>query len=410
MHVAVISALFPPVAIGGAEWMSAQLAQGLQEAGHRVSVLSLQPPADLTAGAQAGVDRVPLRNLYWPYDQGRLSVSKWLRLAWHALDTFNPLMGWRVFRWLKQERPDVVCTNNLQGFSTSVWAAAAVLGLPVVHVLHDFSLLCPRTALFREGRLCGLGDGRCRDCRWLTAARRPQGRWVDAVVGVSGFILDLHRGHGWFKGVPGQVIYNALPDALLGRELLSVATATRVLRLGFLGRVDEAKGVPVLLAAASLLRQRGVAVELFVAGRGAESDVARWKLQFADVCVRWMGHVSPDVLWPLVDVLVLASSSREALGSVVLEAAACGVPSVVSDQGGAVELVEPGISGDVFSAGNAIDLADVLARWHAVPGAWRRMGVAAHAKAQVFSVSRRVRAFVSVFDKVRGNTSVGVDS
>ena len=59
-------------------------------------------------------------------------------------------------------RPDVVHTHNLPGISTGIWETCRRLGRPVVHTLHDYQLLCPRTSLMRtngepcpRGLLCG---------------------------------------------------------------------------------------------------------------------------------------------------------------------------------------------------------------------------------------------------------------
>ena len=61
---------------------------------------------------------------------------------WHLLDLYNPWMGRVVGRILDAERPDLVHTHNIVGFSGAVWQAAKRRGLPLVHTIHDYSLLC----------------------------------------------------------------------------------------------------------------------------------------------------------------------------------------------------------------------------------------------------------------------------
>ncbi len=416
MRVGLISALYPPYSVGGAELMAAQLAEGLYEAGATVEVLSLQAPeasrpakSDLqqepTQGPQ--VSRLALRNLYWPYDRAQKPTAPWKRLIWHIADTDNPMMRSAVRQWAERVKPDVVSTHNLQGFSTGIWAALAELNIPVVHVLHDFALLCPRTILFRDGRSCGHQENRCRECRWLTAPRALHARHLQAVVGVSQSILALHQAHGLFADIHASVIYNALDDSRLNQPLEygssqvpAPASTPVVLRLGFLGRLDQAKGLDVLLAAARLLQSTGTTVRLVLGGRGQEDDVARWKAEYADLDLEWRGHINPASLWPDIDVLVFPSTSLEALGNVVLEAAAAGRPSVCSRHGGAPELIEPGITGACFTPGDATELAQVLRGIHTDPAQWARMGRAAHAKAQAFTKQARAAAFLDLFKKV----------
>jgi glycosyltransferase involved in cell wall biosynthesis len=397
MRVGVISALYPPTSIGGAEVMAAQLVDGLSPEDD-VHVLTLEAVHSSIPQAE-GVQRVPLRNLYWPYDHQKVLRSSVSRLAWHVIDTANPWMVKAVERWVRAHQFDVVCTQNLQGFSTAVWPMLSRIGVPVVHVLHDFSLLCPRTILFRNGKLCGHGQKRCAECRVLTWPRFTHAQSVDAVVGVSRSILTLHQEHGLFLQSRSSVIYNAL-DVQSLPTLPAAWSGSAVLRLGFLGRLDQAKGVDVLLEAAQLLRQQGIALRLVLGGRGQAAQIAAWKEQFADLDIEWRGHMAPSELWPDIDVLVFPSASLEALGNVVLEAAAAGRSSIVSRHGGAPELLVEGVSGGSFVPGDFHDLARLIAQCHAQPGLWRQWGDAAFSRAQQFNVHERIRAFRALFEEV----------
>ena len=71
---------------------------------------------------------------------------------------------------------------------------------------------------------------------------------------------------------------------------------------------------------------------------------------------------------------LLAPSSREGFGIVVLEAAAAGTPVVLvdGDDNAAVELVTPGVNGEVAPAATAAEVAAAVARVHAGGEALRR--------------------------------------
>jgi glycosyltransferase involved in cell wall biosynthesis len=66
-------------------------------------------------------------------------------------------------------------------------------------------------------------------------------------------------------------------------------------------------------------------------------------------------------------------SRREGYGLVVVEAAACGTPSVVvaGEDNAATELIEPGVNGFVAPSASPEDLAAAIARVHAGGGALR---------------------------------------
>lgn len=398
MRIGLISALYPPTAIGGAELMAQQLVDGLLAQGTEVSVLTLQAP-NQSVPQVAHVTRTQLQNIYWPYERSQKPPSSLKRLAWHVIDTANPWMGRQVQQWARDQQLDLINTHNLQGFSTRIWPALQALKLPIVHVLHDFSLLCPRTVLYKNGRVCGLKEQRCTECRWLTAPRAQHSASVSAVVGVSQFILQLHREHGLFEHTPGHVVYNALNPAHLGKTP-PAWHSSGTLRLGFLGRLDPAKGLDVLLAAAELLHTKGLPIQWLIAGRGQEGEVERWQNQYPALDIQWLGHINPDTLWPEVDALVFPSNSFEALGNVILEAAAAGRTSIASRHGGGVELIDEGLSGAFFEPGNPHDLANVILELAQQPGRWQAMGLQAYQKAQAFTTQRRIQQFTELFQDV----------
>jgi glycosyltransferase involved in cell wall biosynthesis len=399
----VISALYPPTAIGGAETMAKQLVDGLRDQGLDVFVLTLRAPQAPVAD-EAHIHRVPLQNMYWPYERGQKPPSLLRRLVWHALDTSNPWMVQQVGQWAREKNLDIINTHNLQGFSSGIWPALQTLNLPIVHVLHDFSLLCPRTVLYKNGRVCGQHERRCSECRWLTAPRAKHTDSVCAVVGVSQFILQLHLEHGLFRQARGQVIYNALnpqknPPHTTKRE------RTGPLTLGFLGRLDQAKGLDVLLAAADILRLKGFPVQWVLAGKGPSQDIERWQTQYPMLDLQWRGYIEPDTLWPDVDALVFPSNSYEALGNVILEAASAAKACVASRHGGSVELIEEGVSGAFFEPGNAHDLARVIFELDQEHGRWHAMGLQARQKAQAFTAQRRLKQFTDLFEAVHAHRS-----
>lgn len=398
MKIGLISALYPPNTIGGAEVMSEQLVEGLRSHNIDVSVLALQSPNQFIEDAEH-VNRIKLRNIYWPYERSQKTKSNFQRLIWHTLDTSNFWMTHLVTKWAKKQKLDLINTNNLQGFSTGIWPALKKLEIPIVHVLHDFSLLCPRTVLYKNNRVCGIKNQRCIECRLLTAPRAEHTTSIDAVVGVSDFVLKLHRENGLFKQTKSEIIYNALQPDKLNKEY-SFRNNRQNLKLGFLGRLDKPKGIHVLLEAAELLRIKGLHIEWIIAGKGEKKDIENWIISYPKLNIEWRGHIDPDTLWPDIDALVFPSNSYEALGNVIIEAAAAGRPTIASRHGGATELIDEGVSGVFFHPGNPEDLARVIYELDQQPEKWKKMGEQAYKKAATFTLERRIQEFKKLFEKV----------
>ena len=369
------------------------LAESLAERGHEVVVVTLgrgrAPRTDDVRGVR--VHYLPVRNLYWPFAEPTPGVLR--KALWHALDSHNPLMAAAVGAILDEERPDVVHTHTIAGFSVAVWRAVKRRGLPLVHTLRDLYLLCPRTTMFRNGRDCETPCLSCRACAW---PRRRLTTQVDVVTGVSRFIVERHRRHGYFAGVLWAVVYNACPPP-------AAAPGARAgerpgpLRIGYLGRLHPAKGVDRLVQAFRSIEPG--AAELWIAGTGRPGDEALLRTLVQDRAdVRWLGFTRPEALLSAVDLLVVPSLWHDTAPRVVLEAFAHGVPVVGSTRGGIPELVVEG-TGWLFDPDDPGALAAVLHRCIEERDRLAAVGEAARAHAARFTPEAVTTAYLEVYGR-----------
>jgi glycosyltransferase involved in cell wall biosynthesis len=405
MRILNVSSLYPPNVVGGAELGLKTMSDAMSAAGHDVHVATLAPPPG--EGAPVGQDSgdvtvhaVPLANVYWPYRRGGRSPSAAMKLAWHGIDTANETMARRVARIVRRVQPDVVMTRNLQGFSTAVMPAVARTGVPLVHVLHDYALLCPQTTLWRNGRGCGLRSARCTGCKVLTAPRRRHVEAVDAVIGVSRSVLEFHRDHGLFGGVAATVIHNALKPSLSIRERVSARAAGAPFVFGYLGRIERSKGIETLLKAAARLEAGGARFRLLVAGRGDAHYVDELKRRWPLASVEYLGFVDAAEFLARLDTLVFPSEWLEALGNGVFEAMSQGVPVIGAASGGIPESIDDGVTGFVFPPGDVIALSSVMRRLTIAPGLRVWLGTAALKKAEHYRAPRRARQYLTFLDGV----------
>ena len=192
-----------------------------------------------------------------------------MRRVRNRVDDVVARPGGRLERALLASRPELVHTHNLPGISTAAWAVAARHGIPVVHTLHDYYLLCPRVTLTRRDGsacepsplLCGLRTRRL--ARWAGA--------VSAVIGVSEFVLGRHA--ALFPGAAQHVVRHPVlpPEDVLPPPRAAPTT------VGYLGSLDRIKGVDLLLArrprraAAADRRRRAAALR----GRGGRRSTTR---------------------------------------------------------------------------------------------------------------------------------------
>ena len=164
----------------------------------------------------------------------------------------------------------------------------------------------------------------------------------------------------------------------------------------YLGRLKRYKRVDLVLKAAARLRDRGLGVDVVVAGKGdarpALEGIAR-DLGISDR-TRFAGFVTDEEKARLLARAWVhaLTSPKEGWGIVSMEASACGTPSVVSDSPGLRETVRHGETGFIVPHGDVEALAGAMAR--AVdPKTRDRMGASARIMAEAHSWDRTTDAF-----------------
>jgi glycosyltransferase involved in cell wall biosynthesis len=251
MRVLLVNSNGADTTRGGAERYVAELAAGLRTRDIQVSVLSSFPVRQDSS--------LPTRELH----RSGWHDSRRRRYMNHAAD-WAAMPRHRFERILSAADPDLIHTNNLPGISTGVWESAHRLGFPVVHTLHDYHLLCPRTSLTKR-------DGtQCHPHPLLCGLRsRRMERWADrvaVVIGVSESVLNRHDGF-FTRPTVERVIR---PPVLPRVEVMPSAPSQRLQTVGFLGSLTQAKGVELLLEAAPLLAELGITLR--IAGDGPLRD------------------------------------------------------------------------------------------------------------------------------------------
>jgi phosphatidylinositol alpha-mannosyltransferase len=171
------------------------------------------------------------------------------------------------------------------------------------------------------------------------------------------------------------------------------------LRLLFVGRAEERKGLPVLLRAFEALRGAGIPARLTVAG-ATEQEVQPLLLDPEGVEVA--GRVSDEEKWRLLgeaDLLVAPSMGGESFGMVLTEAFASATPVVCSDIAGYRDVVSDGSDGLLVQAGAPVELGEALRSLALDPARRARMSEAALARAERFAWPRVAGEVVAAYEE-----------
>jgi glycosyltransferase involved in cell wall biosynthesis len=340
MRVLMVSKLWPPRAVGGAERYAHRLAEELEAAGHDVGVVTYGVEGDRVVAAVPthGVD--PER--WW-------TASTFARRRSHLVDLWNPEARRALRQAVERFRPDVVHSHAVAGMSV----AALLADAPRVHTVHDLWLTCWRGYPIRDGEVC---TSTCAGCLpYLWSRRGLVQRRPPMFVTPADAVRRAHAEKG-FDTTTWRVIRHALdvPGEPAARRVPDRAT----LRIGFIGQVSREKGVDLLVDALAGL---GASARLIVAGDGALDDEVRAHPQ-----VEHRGRVGgedKERFFADIDVLVVPSRVPEVAPLVLDEAAVRGVPIVGSRRGGIPEYVPEPCLPLLFDPDRAGELAAVLHRF-----------------------------------------------
>ncbi|KTT30352.1 glycosyltransferase family 4 protein [Pseudomonas rhizoryzae] len=401
MKLLFLNSFYPPHVGGGAELILQRSVEGFQQRGHEVCVLVTGPAAGLVQEQVNGVRvyRAGLKNLYWPLTQQR--PGPLARFGWHFRDQYNKSMRTPLREVLQRERPDLVVCHNLSGWSVSAWDEIRASGTPLVQVLHDMYLLCPKNTLFKKGQSCQKLCGSCAALRRPHAAHSAQ---VDAVVGVSRYLLETIRDKGYFQGVPAQVIHNSsLIDG--NHEARPPSPAGNPLRFGYLGTLSENKGVGWLI---EQFQRLSLNATLTIAGKGQLAYEEQLKAMADPSRVSFVGYQRPQDFFNSIDVFVVPSLWAEPFGMVAVEACAFQKPVIASRMGGLPEIVRDGVNGLLCNPADRDSLGRALQRLHDDAELRQRLSLLSRsAVAPLLSLEPMLDDYHRLFEQVLGQARHG---
>ncbi len=384
MKVLLVNTLYEPYVLGGAERSVRIIASYLKSRGiiPVVATTFTEDRVDYIDGIR--VYRIRTPNLYWPYHAKRKSPI--VKPIWHVIDSCNPITTGKIRRLITEEKIDLLHTNNLAGFSTSVWNA----DVPKVHTLRDLYLMCIRSTMFRGGREC---KRQCPECRLLSIPRRIMSRKVDAVTGISRYILEKHLHLGYFSGASiKETIYNPIERIFTPRR-----PGLPPVIFGYSGSLAPHKGIEFLLKAFSRVKGQS---RLLVFGKAPEPHYETYlRRKYESERVIFMGFVNPEEIYVQIHVLIVPSLLNEPFGRVIPEAYSHGIPVIASRRGGIPEIVIPGETGLLFSTMD--ELVEKMEFFIQNPREIIRMGDNAIEFARRFLPENTIESYIAIYEEIK---------
>ena len=348
MKIAVFSPVYYPEVLGGGEYSTKIMVDGLVNRGHSVEVFctSMEKRDEVVSGAL--VHRSYLSGtseIYYgimnPDTSVRIGILEKMSLKYS--EYFYSRSWVRRFTELlsKGDYDIVYCAAPLSlAGRNCLWRAAHNLSLPIVHALRSPDLYTTSSKVLINLLLTHIN-------------KRAAEKYITAFISPSHFMINEHRRRG-IASERMVVIPNAVDCNFSG--LGDVSPALKRKEILFAGHVREEKGIITLCKAISQLN--GL-VNLRIVGSGELVDWARQQPYVQ--CDAAMNQTDLYKLMSGANAVVLPSEWDEAFGRVLIESIACGTIGIGSNRGGIPEV----LNGDerfIFKAGDVDELVKAIER------------------------------------------------
>jgi glycosyltransferase involved in cell wall biosynthesis len=331
MKILFVNTLYAPFKIGGAEVSVQTMAEGMAAMGHQVYVITLGHHIAVQKVNGVIIISLKTKNLYHIEDAAQQPGFK--KMIWHLLDSWNPLYKTVIGHLLDRIKPDVVNTNNIQGFSPYLWKIIKSRNIKLVHTMRDYYLMCHNTTMYTK---CGDCQQLCTACKITFQIKKKYLGLPDGFVGISNFILDQHNRFNIAKAVPTKVISNGMNTNNKVNPRIKHPVSNVV--LGFIGKVNEQKGVDFMFSELAKISSE-TPFELLVAGKAEKSfQTMLTKKYTGKFNFTFIGNTDAQEFYQRVDLVIVPSAWNEPFGRIPIEAVAGWTPVCLAYKAGLKEL------------------------------------------------------------------------
>ncbi len=318
--------------------------------------------------------QLPVSILYFKNATGRIS-----QLTGFFSGIYNTGSSKVINNWITAEKPDVIHIHNWHyGASPSVIRAAKRRGIPVVHTLHNYRLLCPSGTLLSNNKL--FLQSMYAAFPWAAVFKKVYRNSYLQTFWLA-FTIWSHKVAGTWRSIDKYIVLTENAKSIFTRSNIhftanqlvvkpnfiadiQAETRTRQQHFLFVGRLSEEKGIRTLLDAFA-----GAAYNLSIIGDGPLCDlVLSYGAKYANI--KYLGFQDKAVILEELrncTALLFSSIWYEGNPLTIIEALACGTPVIASRMGAMETMIEDGYNGLHFEAGDTNDLKDKTERWQTMP-------------------------------------------
>lgn len=358
--------------IGGAERYYFDLAKLLEEKGHHIAFFSMQDAKNIkTKWSKYFLTRVN-------FSKNNLSgfIKKLFRM-FYSIEAKD-----KISRILDDFKPDVVHINNIYYYiSPSILGEIKKRNIPIVQTVHDYQLITPSITFFHDGHVCEITKAnnfyktilhRCVKKSYIASL-------MAVITSYIQYFLDYQKYINLFI-TPSIFMKNKLIEYGIDKKKIvqlnnfvdipnkMTMTKKKEKYVLYFGRIEEAKGVNLILEVAEMLPS----INFKIAGnfdsiKDKVKILSRIKTKKIKniVIIKFQTKIKLKKLINNSEFVIVPSIWYENQPYSILESFALGKAVIGSNIGGIPEIIKNNHNGLLFDPSNITDFKDkILKLWN----------------------------------------------
>lgn len=371
MRILLLSNLYRPHTLGGAEIVASDIVTELENRGHEVFVLTSS--YGLSGPQQEGnfwrtLNIAPPVHFdqHHPIWQQLHQLSNYYR-RYHCSANAKELC-----RMINITRPEVLLICEITGIGViSLLKVLYEVKIPIVFYLQSYLLLYARSPETDQSHL------RARWLKKLLIGSLPAPTFT-SLIAVSNAVKQEYVKGGYdpesieviYNGVDSRFLKPLLPKNIEDRkDIDTLGTEKKDIELLYVGRLTTEKGILILLKALDLLvneqGRQNLHLNIFGDGDKAYFNELQSFIQDKQLTniISFRGRIPQDELieyYDRSDMMIMPSIWQEPFALVTAEAMARGLPVIASDVGGTGERIIHNVNGLLVKPGDERALASAI--------------------------------------------------
>ena len=313
-----------------------------------------------------------------------ISIKKKLEIIKNSF--FNKKVFSNLSALIEMEKPEIAYVLQYGSkLSTSIFDACKKYDIPVVVRVSDFNLICAKNVFFRNNEICTkciynklyslkykcVHDSFAQSFIYYLSQKYNQLRTfekkIDAFIAPSKFTINLLKSNNQFSSSRFFHVPTFIEDSKYEFNLnLRDYNLQNGLKICYWGRIDEDKGIDILIDAVKLVSQNGFKLGVKIVGdtnsEYAQNQIRRTK-DFGLDNISFLGYVSNQNIFEEIrdcHFSVIPSKWFDNMPNSLIESCTFGIPVIVSKIGSLDEIISDGKNGFTFNPSDTLDLANKI--------------------------------------------------